>query len=279
MRIYRTVHYLSLDIVLGALAISAIAARLFQASPGWAWWVCLAMTVWLLYMGDHMVDAWKQRKVSKRELHQFLFRHRRSLLYFTGLILLTDLILVFNFLGSQVLKYALFLSGGVLLFYAMRHVFRKNRLLFLPGEFFVLLFYLAGTWLGPFVARTEPLQPSHGLVLAMTAGVLLMNLVTISLYDIQRDSRLGIASMAHTLGKRTTRNLMIFTAAGIYLLAVLQFMVYGIERYAQFAFILSGMATILLFILFYPSYFRKNDAFRMAADAVLFMGFLTLVVK
>ncbi len=226
-----------------------------------------------------MLDAWKQRKVSKRELHQFLFRNRRILLYSVGLVLVADILLIINFLESDLLKYALFLSGGVLLFYAMRHVLRKNRVLFIPGEFFVLIFYLTGTWLGPFVSRGEPLQPSHGLVLAMMAGVLLMNLVTISLYDIRRDTRLGIDSMAHTLGKRTTRNLMISAAAGIYLLAVLQFLVYGIDRFAQLTFILAGMATILLFILFYPSYFRKNDAFRLAADAVLYMGFLTLFVK
>jgi type IV secretory pathway TrbL component len=39
------------------------------------------------------------------------------------------------------------------------------------------------------------------------------------------------------------------------------------------------MTTILLLVVYYPSRFRKNDYFRLAADAVLFMGFLSLLIK
>jgi len=39
------------------------------------------------------------------------------------------------------------------------------------------------------------------------------------------------------------------------------------------------MGTILLLILLMPSAFRKNDLFRLAADAVLYMGFLSLLIK
>jgi len=52
-----------------------------------------------------------------------------------------------------------------------------------------------------------------------------------------------------------------------------------LDRYSQFALILSGMATILLIVLFLPSYFRKNEYYRWTADAVLWMGFLTLLIS
>jgi len=279
MKFYRRFHFLSFDIVLGALASSSLATRMFNATPGWAWWVTLGFTVWLLYMGDHVLDAWKHRKTSKRKLHLYIFKYRRILIWFMGVIGIVDLLLIFNFLDSSLLKYALGLAGLVLLFYTMRHLFRKDRLLFIPGEVFVLLLYMAGTWLGPFVTRGGVLQTSDALVAIMFAGVLLMNLGVISLYDIHLDSRLGIGSLAHRLGKNGTRNLLVTTGIAIYLLLILQFLVFGMDPYFQFALILSGMATILFLVLFLPSFFRKNDYFRWTADAVLLMGFLTLLIN
>ena len=279
MRTYRYFQFLSLDIVLGALATSCLASRLLAANPGWVWWVALAFTVWLLYTGDHVLDAWRHRKQSDREMHRFIFKHRRFLLWAMGVIGIGDLFLIFNVLDRTMLKVALVLGGAVLMFYAMRHIFRRNRLLFIPGEVFVLLLYLAGTWMGPFVVRSGSLQPTHGVILIMMGGVLMMNLGIISLYDVQLDSRLGIASLASALGKRITRNLMLATAGGIFLLALLEFLVYGADRTSQFAIILSGMTMVLLLVLLVPSLFRKQDTYRLVSDAVLYMGFLSLLIR
>jgi len=278
MKIYRRFNFLSLDIVAGALGSSCLATRLLDAAPGWPWWVSLALTVWLLYMGDHVLDAWRHRKKSERELHHFIFRNRRILLYAMGVVAIVDLLLIFNFMDRAFLKYAFTLAGLVLLFYAMRHLFRKNRVFFLPGEVFVLFLYMAGTWLGPIVTRSHAFGPPDVLISIIFAAVLLLNLGVISLYDIQLDTRLGIASMAHTLGRRTTKRLLAVTGASVYILSLLQFLVFGVDRYTQFALILSGMATILLLVLYLPSYFRNHDYYRWTADAVLWMGFLTLLI-
>jgi hypothetical protein len=279
MKIYRYFHYLSLDIVLGALASSCFAARLFASRPGVIWWITLALTVWLLYTGDHMLDAWRQRKKLQREMHYFLLKHRRLVIYSLVVVAVVDFMLVINLLDKELFKYALILAGLVLLFYAMRHVFRKNRFLFLPGEIFVLLLYLAGTWLGPVASVEAEFVTSQGLVALMFGGILLMNLGVISLYDLKIDSRMGISSLANNLGKKNTKNLLVVTGAGIYLLSVLQFLVFETDRYSQFTLILCGMATILLLVVYLPSRFRKNDLYRWTADAVLFMGFLSRLIK
>ncbi len=275
---YRYFHFLSLDIVLGALATSVLAARLFSANPGWAWWATLAMTVWVLYTGDHLLDAWKHRKSGQREMHSFIFRKKRMLIYILGLVIVADLSVVFNFLDPGMLKAALMMVGAVFLFFAMRHIFRSNRLLFIPGEIFVLIIYLAGTCMGPFIARTIPMTSGHLLVLAMMAGVLLLNLGVISIYDVKIDSRLGISTLAGTLGKKSTRNLMITIAILVLLLALLQFLVYGVDRTSQFAVILAGMTGLLLWVLLTPSLFRQQDLYRLVADAILYMGFLSFLI-
>ncbi len=279
MRIYRYFQFLGLDIVLGALASSCFASRLLHAGPGPIWWITLALTVWLLYTGDHMLDAWRQRKKVKREMHHFLLRHRRVIIYTLGVVAVVDVMLVINLLDREVFKFALILAGLVLLFYAMRHVFRRNRVLFIPGEIFVLLLYLSGTWLGPVVLAESDFVSSQALVALVFAGVLLMNLGVISLYDLQLDTRMGITSLAQILGKKGTKNLLITTGLGIYLLTVLQFLVFEADRHTQFALIVCGMATILLVVVYLPSRFRNHDLYRWTADAVLFMGFLSLLIR
>lgn len=279
MKIYRYFHYLSFDIVLGALASSCFAARLFGTSPGLIWWITLALTVWLLYTGDHMLDAWRHRKKVQREMHYFLLKRRRLVIYSLGVVAVVNSMLIINLLDKQVFKYALILAGLVLLFYAMRHVFRKNRFLFIPGELFVLLLYLAGTWLGPAAIVEGGFETSQGLIALIFGGVLLMNLGVISLYDLKLDSRMGISSLATMLGKKRTRNLLIGSGVSIFLVSVLQFMVFDADRYSQFALILCGMATILLLVVYLPSRFKNRDLYRWTADAVLFMGFLSLLIK
>jgi hypothetical protein len=279
MKIYRYLHYLSLDIVIGALATSCFAARLFGTDPGWIWWITLALTVWLLYTGDRMLDALKNKKKVEREMHYFLLKNRKMVIYSLGVVVLVDAMLIINLLDKELFKYALILAGLVLLFYAMRHIFRKNRLLSIPGEFFVLLLYLAGTWLGPAVAMEGSFEAGQGMIALIFMGILLMNLGVISLYDMKLDSRMGIASLANLLGMKRSKNLLLGTAIAIYLISILQFMVFEMDRYSQYALIISGMCTILLLVVYYPSRFRKNDYFRLAADAVLFMGFLSLLIQ
>ena len=73
--------------------------------------------------------------------------------------------------------------------------------------------------------------------------------------------------------------MLLGSSLAIYLISLLQFLVFGVDRFSQFALILAGMATIYLLVLYFPSRFRKNDYYRLTADAVLFMGFLSLFIQ
>ena len=278
MKIYRHFHFLSFDIVLGAMASSCLAARLLNSHPGWIWWVSLPLTVWLLYTNNQLMTAWRNRKRLQLESHKYIYKNRSILLWIQGLVTVIDLLLILNFLPQVILKYALVLAGGVLLFSALRYLLRKSRRFFVPGEVFVLVIYMAGTWMGPLATREDPLISAHVLIAIAFAGVVLMNLGVISLYDSSLNTRLGIASMVESYGKQATRHLVVVAGLAIYLLNLMQFLVFEVDRYFQFALILSGMATILLLVLFLPALFRSDEHYRWTADAVLSMGFLTLLI-
>ena len=228
MKLYRHFHFLSLDIVLGALASSCFASRLFRGNPGWVWWLTLTMTVWLLYTGDHMLDAWKHRKKVEHEMQFFMLKNRKVLRFSLGAVALVDSMLIINLLDKELMKYVLVLAGLVLLFYAMRHIFKKNRVLYIPGEVFVLLLYMTGTWLGPAVVFEHSFEATYGMIALIFAGILLMNLGVISLYDIDLDSRLGLISMARKMGAKRTKTMVLVTAIAISLLFLLQFLIFDV---------------------------------------------------
>ncbi len=110
----------------------------------------------------------------------------------------------------------------------------RTGFLSIPGEFFVLLIYMAGTWLGPAVAMEGSFETGQGMIALIFMGVLLMNLGVISLYDMKLDSRMGITSLANLLGMKRTKNLLLGTAIAIYLISLLQFMVFEMDRYSQY---------------------------------------------
>ncbi|MFO7935196.1 MAG: hypothetical protein R6U78_14085 [Bacteroidales bacterium] len=278
MKYYRLFHFLSLDLVAGALGFSCFAARVFRASPGWAWWPFLAVTVWLVYMSGQLMDAWRHRKTSNREIHRFINKNRRVLLWSLGIASGADLLLIGNFLDRSILAPAAVLAALVLLYYGVRHLLRQNRIFFIPGEIFVVLVFMAGTWMGPLLTRSGELTGQHGMMTLMAGLVLFMNLGIISLYDTHLEKRMGIDSMARVLSKQTIVSIIWVTAVMIFVLLLMQFLIYGMDRYSMFGVILAGMALILLVILLLPSYFNRNRYYRMAADVVLIMGFLSLLV-
>lgn len=229
-------------------------------------------------MGSHMAESWKRRKKAKKEVHSYIIKNRQPLLWVMALLLMADSLLIFNFLDKAILKGALALGGAGLLFYAIRYIFKTRQSLRIPGELFVLVFYLAGTWMGPFISRKVEADSSHLLILIMMAGILILNLGVISLYDVQSISRLGIPSLSAVLGQKRTRNFMYTTLAGVFLLAVLQFMVFGTGRVSQFSLVISGMGVLYLLMLTAPSLFRKQEFYRLTAEAILWMGFLSLLI-
>ncbi len=235
-------------------------------------------SVWIIYVESNVMEAWKQRKKVSREVHRFIIGNRKILLWVLALVTMADSLLIFNFLDKTFLKAALGLGGGALLFYAIRYILKKKRSFFIPGEFFVLLFYLVGTWMGPFLCRNVIPGSSHLMILIMMAGVLFLNLGLISLYDVQSKTRLGISSLSAVLGKKRTRNLMFVIVAGIFLLAILQFLIYGTSEASQFSLVISGMTLLYLLMLATPSIFRKQEIYRLTAEAILWMGFLSLLI-
>ena len=63
------INLLSLDVVLGALCSGFFASRIVGAEMEGPYWIVLALTVWIVYMLDHLVDAYRLKAKSSSLRH------------------------------------------------------------------------------------------------------------------------------------------------------------------------------------------------------------------
>ena len=52
----------SLDVVIGALAVGLFAIKLLLVRPNPWWWLVLALSVWVVYTADHLIDGFQQKQ-------------------------------------------------------------------------------------------------------------------------------------------------------------------------------------------------------------------------
>ena len=60
-KIYRFVRILSLDIVAGVIAGSVFGAKIMGAHLPWYYIFVIALTAWLVYLTDHLMDGIKKK--------------------------------------------------------------------------------------------------------------------------------------------------------------------------------------------------------------------------
>lgn len=106
-RLWLWPNLLSLDAPIVALLWQVFFLRCFHASFGLLPAVLLAMTVWLIYAADRMLDAW--RGAAHQARHRFYRRHWRVVLPLWGFVLAAG-----AWLALTELPEGLFVEGAVL---------------------------------------------------------------------------------------------------------------------------------------------------------------------
>lgn len=139
-------HYLSLDVVAGAVAHYLMFSRLPTGNTPVVWLPCviLASTVWMIYVLDRLLDNLKDTQVPTLR-HQFYARHHLLSWGIVGICGLFSAVSAF-FLSWSVIVFGLivaFLSGLYLFIVGW---IGGNRLIHQYKEPFTAMIYTAGVW-------------------------------------------------------------------------------------------------------------------------------------
>ncbi len=190
MTLYQWIRTLSLDIVAGSLAGGTLFAWLFYAPEAmpWSWWCVLALSVWIIYTADHLLDARRLGADAGTPRHRFHYRHFRALALALFLAATGSLALTVLPLPRPLVLSGLWLGGGALLHLLCAQL--AGRIAY-PAELVIAMLYTAGIGFAPLVLANAIGQPTifawHCTTLFFLAA--LGNLIAFSLFEATVDRR------------------------------------------------------------------------------------------
>jgi 4-hydroxybenzoate polyprenyltransferase len=266
-RIARIYNTLSMDIVLGALATGIMAVRITGTSPGWAWWVVLALAVWFIYTADHLLDAVRGNPDHFARRHRFHYDQRKYLLISLIIIATIALILALTCIDARIIFFG-FVLGGVILLYQMTLLVSGKLKSFVQKEFAVAAIYVAGIWGGPLILQGGSISSSQWLVILAYFFLATSDLLLLSFYDEERDRMTGFKSFPVQFGSPATRRWIIgllfsASAIGLVILFLMDDPVYIVA-----GVLLIIMAALLGSMTWFISFFSKHDRIRYLNELV-----------
>ena len=190
------ISWLSIDVVVGAMAGMLFFEKLFRTSLHWPAYALLGLAVWSIYTLDHLLDVRKKDLPlsPRRTFHQASWKPLSMMLVFAVLLGTVGAVWWFGWGKELQLTFAL-----AFLILGSKLLIRKAG----PGwmkELSIAVFYVLGiVWL--------PLLRSAGLdlvwqaliFLPLYAGVAFLNLLMLSFLDQDEDQKAGFFSAAWTL--------------------------------------------------------------------------------
>lgn len=261
---------LSLDVVLGSLAVGLFAVRLLKVSPNPKWWIILPLAVWVVYTLDHLVDGFKKQGKSVIYRHRFHFRNRKVLTLFVLIPGIAATTMAILFLDVKIIIGGIFLGLIVVLYQGANFSNKRSSNFFFQKELFIAAVYVCGIFLAPVIWYGQALTGERLLIMMIFIGLAFAESVIISWFDFEEDTKDGLSSFSINFGKEETRKIMSVFLAGTAILLLICAWFFQ-RQFLPFLVILLIMDLILLTVIRRPQQFSKNHLFRWVAESVFIL--------
>jgi hypothetical protein len=257
IRIYRFFNLLSIDVVLGAVCSALFFARIFNVSIHPQGLLSLALTVWIVYTIDHLLDARKVIGNASTDRHQFHQRHDSILVPCVIVAILADALIVF-FIRRPVLEGGVVLIAGVAVYLLVQQYTKIFK------EIFIAVMYTMGVLLPSVMVTHVPCYTWPWVLLVQFFLLALTNLLIFSWFDHEFDTRDKRSSFVTIIGPKHTRTI-------IMILFVITAALTGFTRELRASLYVLAADSLLFCIFLRPDFFRRADRFRLMGDAIFFI--------
>lgn len=243
----RFLNAASLDVVGIALLWQALFASAFSVSLSWYHRIILTLSVWLVYMGDHLLDIRKKhREGIFTYRHLWVYQNKRKLIVIFALLLFVNLIVAFIFLTEEEFKngcYVLLLCLGYTFFIA-----RSRKWVVFLKEAFVSLIFVLGVLLFLIFPGGKIAMLQWYVLSFLFFGLLFSNAFLVNCWQKEVEQKQGQYSV--TLFISRPENFGIKMVGFFTLLSFIYFII--VKSFISFALIMSYVA------LFYLTFFTRR---------------------
>lgn len=262
-------HWLSLDVVLGAMLVHTAANHLpdGHTPASWVSTTLVGIAVFVIYTIDRFLD---NRKASRPNTprHRFYHQHRELLLKIViGLSLLGIALVFWLPLNVIVLGGVLALFSSVYLYVVYQSDTHHSAQLW--KEPFVALIYTCGLWL-PSCLTSTPTIWEHYALLILFGLVAFQNLLLFSWFesfDLDEGYSLAIAWGTETVGK-VLGVLTVLVGVGGVVVAI------GTSHHyaSRFALTIAMMSGLTFLLKIYAPYLTAKERYRWLGDGVFLLA-------
>ncbi len=261
---------LSIDVVLGSLAVGYLATRVLNVAANPYWWIILPLSVWVVYSLDHIIDSTKNKESAVIIRHRFHYIHRKPIITIVVIAALLSITLSLFFLERQIIFFGLILSVITVFYFISIYLLKSRKSIILQKELIIAAVYTTGVFMAPLVWLGK--LPSHPALLIVFNFFVLAWLegVMISWFDYDNDIKDKHTSFTVIVGKRNTRRilLIIHSILELVTIAVLLTTSYSIGFYALVITLIINF--LLGLIIMFPNSYLSINYHRLIGET----GFL-----
>lgn len=262
---------LSLDVILGSIAVGIFATAVLKVQPNPWWWIILPVSVWVVYTLDHLLDGFKKKGESTIYRHRFHYKYRNILGILVVLFGLSAVILSVVFLEREIVFRGLVLSVFVSIYFGMVYLLDKFRFNHFLKELIIAFVYIAGIFLAPLFWNGG--LPSYPTLIVILILFLLawIESVIISYFDFENDLADGFKSFTVAFSKNASRK-MIITILLLVAVFLMLFIFQSSDQRLKAAMIIELiMSSILLLLILFPEKFKNNNRFRWIGESAFYL--------
>jgi hypothetical protein len=262
---YHYISWLSIDVVIGAMAGMVFFEKLLHAELYWPAYVLLALAVWSIYTLDHLLDVRKKiTPLSDRRI--FHFKNWKVLVFLLSVAVALGLFGAFWWFDwGKELQLTLALAGMIV---GSKLLIRNVG----PGwmkELSIALFYVVGiVWLPVLRADGMDLDWQDLAFMPVYVGLAFLNLLMLSFLDQEEDQKSGFFSAAWTLPPLLLVGWIRMLAFGLIFISMAGFVLLS-SFYRPFACILLLMSLVHYLTFFQAGLSLEQKRMRMEASFIL----------
>ncbi|HTF17103.1 MAG TPA: hypothetical protein VK658_03465 [Chryseolinea sp.] len=264
-RVYRLISILSLDVVAGSVVCALFFIKVLDTRMTYSL-VPLALTVWVIYTADHLLDARRIGHLASSPRHLFHQLHFHKLRI--AIVLAAGLdVLSLWFVSRAVVM------GGMVLAILVVLLMLVQRVLPWLREIIVSVLYTCGVLLPSIAQARVSYTLAHSLLFIQFSLVALTNLLVLSWLDRECDFKDGLSSFTLIAGQSMSQ-VMIWTSFALSMVLTLVQIYY--QTLMGPAFMVGAMEAVLLLI--YAARQRPDRLLlqRMIGDGVFMLPVLYL---
>jgi len=270
---------LSIDIVLGSLAVGLMAVKIMNVQMGTAWWFVLSLAVWVIYTADHLIDSNKLGNSGSSERRVFYYKHFKLILIIEIIFVIIVAFVCILYLDKEIIYFGICLGLFVAVYLLLVQIKGSEKLWWLQKELIVAVVYTVGIWGGPALLSSQKTVLQEIMLIVTFFLIVWADILIIAQFEIENDKRDKFTSLPVIIGRE--KNVCLVSAilfVSVFLLFLLLFF-QNIDLKIIYAdFILLIMSVVLFFLLKFEGFFKRNERYRILAETVFLLPALMVFV-